>query len=160
MSSFAQNEIERRLANIAQMGVVEEVDYSNPPTARVRIGDFLTGPLRMASRRVGDAVESWAYSVGEEVLVIATSGDLSQGVIVCALPNGANPAHAVAQNYKISFPGGLILEVKDGAFNFTGDINIVGQVSVNGDVIADGISLKNHTHGGVAAGLANTEAPS
>ena len=42
-----------------------------------------------------------------------------------------------------------------------GSIEITAQnnVIVNGDVIADGISLKNHTHGGVESGGSNTGTP-
>lgn len=44
------------------------------------------------------------------------------------------------------------LEAPDG-------VTIAGDVTVTGDVVADGISLKSHTHGGVQAGAASTGAP-
>ena len=39
------------------------------------------------------------------------------------------------------------------------EITAPGNVIVHGDVIADGISLKNHTHGGVQTGGGNTAGP-
>lgn len=148
MSYFDTQENDRRLANLAQMGVVEQVKYSNPPKARVRVGELLTGWLRMGTRRAGDAHESWAYSVGEEVLVISTSGNMAQGVIVCALANGANAAQAAEATFKTIYPSGVIIEITGGAVNITAP----GNVTVTGDVIADGISLKNHTHPGDSGG--------
>ncbi|MBA1443516.1 MAG: phage baseplate assembly protein [Gammaproteobacteria bacterium] len=38
-------------------------------------------------------------------------------------------------------------------------LEIIGDVNVTGDVIANGISLVNHTHGGVEPGGGNTGAP-
>ena len=155
MSPFEAEQNERRLANLAQMGVVEEVKYSNPPKARVRTGELLTGWLRMGTRRAGDAHESWGYSAGEEVLVISTSGNMAQGVIVCALANGANAAQAAAGKFKTTYPGGEIIEIAGGEVTITAPGNVI----VNGDVIANGISLINHVHGGILPGPADTGKP-
>lgn len=155
MSRAAQHEQDRRLSNIVQIGVVEEVDYSNPPRARVRIGELLTGWLRMGTPRAGDAHQSWGYSVGEEVVVAATSGNLAQGVIVCALANGANVGQAAPGTHRATYPGGVIIEISGGSVNITAPGNVI----VNGDVIADGISLKTHVHGGITPGPADTGGP-
>lgn len=155
MSRLAQTEHDRRLSNIVQMGVVEEVEYSNPPRARVRIGDLLTGWLRMGTPRAGDAHQSWGYSVGEEVVVAATSGDLAQGVIVCALANGKNAGQAAPGTFKTVYPGGVVIEIVGGSVHITAPGNVI----VNGDVIADGISLKTHVHGGISVGPADTGGP-
>ncbi len=155
MSRAAQNEQDRRLSNMVQMGVVEEVDYSSPPRARVRIGELLTGWLRMGTPRAGDAHQSWGYSVGEEVVVAAASGNLAQGVIVCALANGANVGQAAPGTFRTTYPGGVIIEISGGSVNITAPGNVI----VNGDVIADGISLKTHVHGGIIPGPADTGGP-
>ena len=61
--------------------------------------------------------------------------------------------------------------IKNGNLTVNGNITIVGNGSgtvnasgctvnlTGGDVVADGISLKNHTHGGVQAGGGNTGVP-
>ncbi|OOS08089.1 phage baseplate assembly protein V [Moraxella cuniculi DSM 21768] len=41
----------------------------------------------------------------------------------------------------------------------TGDMNVAGSVRAGNDVIANGTSLKKHTHGGVAAGNSRTDMP-
>lgn len=155
MRDFDTGMNDMRLANMAQMGVIEQVDYANPPKARVRIGELLTGWLRMGARRAGDAHESWAYSPGEEVLVVSTSGDFRQGVIVCAIANGTNSANASAGTYHAVYPGGVSITISGGSVNITAP----GNVMVNGDVIADGISLKTHVHGGILPGPAKTGGP-
>lgn len=155
MSRFVIQEHDRQISNIAQMGVVEDVRYDNPPRARVRVGELLTGWLRMGTRRAGDAHESWAYSVGEEVLIISTSGNLAAGVIVCAIANGGNLAQASNKTFRTVYPGGVSIEIADGAINITAP----GNINVNGDVIADGISLVTHVHGGVVPGPLKTGEP-
>jgi phage baseplate assembly protein gpV len=48
------------------------------------------------------------------------------------------------------------IELKqNGSIEITASNNVI----VKGDVIADGISLKNHTHGGVESGGSNTGKP-
>lgn len=41
----------------------------------------------------------------------------------------------------------------------TGDINVAGTVRAGNDVIGGGVSLKSHTHGGVAGGSSRTGTP-
>lgn len=67
--------------------------------------------------------------------------------------------------------GGTAEIVADGGITITGDVTITGNVTITGDasasgtvtgstdVVGGGISLKNHKHGGVAAGGAQTGAP-
>ena len=149
MSDFNTNENDRRIAGVIQVGVVEQVDYANPPKARVRIGELLTGWLRMGTPRAGDAHVSSGYSIGEEVVVASRSGDLRQGVIVCAIANGQNAAHAGEGTYKAVYPGGVEITINGGNIAITAP----GNVTVNGDVIADGISLKAHRHPGDSGGV-------
>lgn len=155
MKDFDTGQNDRRIANIAQIGVVEQVNYNNPPKARVRIGELLTGWVRMGTPRAGDAHQSWGYSIGEEVLVISTSGNFRNGVITCAIANGQNPAQAGEGLYRAVFPGGVEITIQDGAINITAP----GNITVNGDVIADDISLKTHVHGGITKGPDDTGDP-
>lgn len=143
------------ISNLVRIGIVEEVATDNPPRARVRCGDFVTGWMRMGTSRAGDAHQSWPYSVGEEVVFVAMDGDLRHGAIICALPNAGNPSHAVAGVFKAVFPGGVVVEINGGAVHITAPGNVI----VNGDVIAGGVSLKTHVHVGVIAGPATTGGP-
>lgn len=59
-------------------------------------------------------------------------------------------------------PDGLVLATENGSVSLavtTSGISIKGTVTVEGDVVADGISLKSHTHSGVSAGGDITGAP-
>ncbi len=155
MSGFDTREHDRRIANVIQFGVIEAVDYSNPPKARVRVGELLTGWVRMGAARAGDAQVSWGYSVGEEVVIASPSGDLRQGVIVSAIANGTNAAQASDGAFTVTLPGGVEITISGGAVN----ISAPGNIIITGDVIADGISLKSHVHGGIFPGGGNTGGP-
>jgi hypothetical protein len=58
-------------------------------------------------------------------------------------------------------PSTFIELKQNGSINIVanGGINITGNVTVNGDVTANGISLINHVHSGVEAGGSNTGKP-
>ena len=56
----------------------------------------------------------------------------------------------LAGKMRIVAPDGLAIE---------GDVDVTGTITASEDAVADGISLKSHTHGGVQAGGASTGAP-
>ena len=64
----------------------------------------------------------------------------------------------------INSPGGLTVDAA-GGITLRGDVSIEGDVSVEGEIVAtqdvtgDGVSLKNHTHGGVSSGGSSTAPP-
>ncbi|MFV0410240.1 MAG: phage baseplate assembly protein V, partial [Paracoccus sp. (in: a-proteobacteria)] len=111
MRDFETGQNDRRLSNVAEMGVVEAVDYANPPRARVRVGELLTGWLRMGAMRAGGDKDWAVYEIGEEVLVVSASGDLRHGVIVCAINNGTNPGNAASADIRrTDFGNGSFVE--------------------------------------------------
>lgn len=55
--------------------------------------------------------------------------------------------------------GGVTIDASDGGVAITGDLSVDGEITATGDVIADTISLQNHTHGGVEAGGSSTGLP-
>lgn len=129
--------------------------------ARARVKAKPPRQRALGTPRAGDAHTSWGYSVGEEVVIAANSGDLRQGVILCALANGQNAGQAAAGSYRVTFPGGVVIGIAGGAVSITapGNITITGTVIVTGDVIAEGISLITHTHGDVMPGTSSTGEP-
>lgn len=60
------------------------------------------------------------------------------------------------QEVTITAPGGATLNAD---VTINGTLHVTGQITCDADVVADGVSLKTHTHGGVTAGGANTGAP-
>jgi len=102
---------------------------------------------------------------GAEVLAAFIEGDRSHGVVLAATDRRYRPQtlqggeSAVYNAYGMS-----IILTKNGIVIAGGGmpISISGVPTVTvtgGDVIADGISLKNHKHGGVTAGSAQTGLP-
>lgn len=105
--SFATADIERRLANLIKVGTVEEVDHDKK-LARVRFGGNLTTYLPWAVHRAGGDRTWWPHEVGEQVVVLSPSGDLTQGIILFSLYSSSAPAPS-------STPGVDRREYKDGA---------------------------------------------
>lgn len=144
-----QNENDRRMSGVVGMGKIVEVRLSDH-RARVRDGEIVTGWLRMGMGRAFGDVQSWPYAEGEEVGYATISGDMQDGFIFCALPNGSAPANAAP---------GVLRAKAGGGFELTGDVIVTGNVTVNGgikttrDVVAAEISLQKHIHIGDSAGL-------
>jgi phage baseplate assembly protein gpV len=75
-----------------------------------------------------------------------------------------NNVEIETENFHILCNGGNIDIVAKkanikGEVNIVGNVNIAGTVKVTEDVIASGVSLVNHTHGGVDSGPSNTKPP-
>lgn len=159
---FNLADLDRRVASLMRFATITAVDAAN---ARARVsfgGDTSSHWLQFSVGRAGGA-RIWSPPVvGEQVLVFSPSGDTGQGVIVGSLPSTEFPSPSSdGATYQIDLPGGVSISVAGGAVNITapGAVNITGDVIVNGDVIADGISLKTHVHGGVAIGGDETGEP-
>lgn len=58
---------------------------------------------------------------------------------------------------KITTPG--TVEVDAPTVHMTGDLEVDGSITAQGEVTGNGIALSTHTHGGVTSGGANTTAP-
>ncbi|WP_267382231.1 MULTISPECIES: phage baseplate assembly protein V [unclassified Sphingomonas] len=160
-------DIQRLVGDLARIGVVQSVDQTNA-TARVAIGDLLTGDIPWVAARVG-ATRVWSPpSVGEQVLVLCPEGDTAAGLIVGSLSSDANPhagsdsssvivfadgasidydpeAHALAVmlptggTARVAAPGGIVFEC---------DVEIKGGLTIDGQVYAtDSI----HSDGDVTA---------
>jgi len=93
MSHFEITELNRRLANMITLGTVAETDYKTAKV-RVQIGELLSGWLPWLTARASNDVNWWAPEVGEQVVVIAPSGDLAQGIVLTALYKDQYPPPA------------------------------------------------------------------
>lgn len=156
MSGFGLADLERRLANVVRYGTITEVDAAN---ARAKVtfgGETASAWLQFSTSRAGGA-RVWSPPVpGEQVVVFSPMGDTAQGVIMGSLPNNAfPPPSGDGGTYQIDLPGGVSISVAGGAIN----ISAPGNITVNGDVIANGISLETHLHSGVVPGGSNTGQP-
>jgi len=171
--------IERQMHNIALLGTVADANYA---TARVKvaIGDLVTGWLPWLTHRAGNDVNWDAPEIGEQVLVLSPSGEIGNGIVVPAIYQDAHPANGntpdttnrtyqdgavvsydrAAHHLSATLPAGATTAlVSDGGISITGDIAVTGKITSTGDMIAAGISLDHHVHGGILPGGANTGVP-
>jgi len=177
--SFDLTELDRRLSNLIRFGTIAQADYA---TAKVRVkaGDILTDWLPWMTQRAGGDISWHAPEVGEQVVILSPSGELNQGVVMAGLFQTAHPQpvntpekqHTLykdgavfeydrqAHHLKAVLPAGATVElIADGGIAITGDITLTGTLTASVDVIANGISLHNHKHGGVSVGSAKTDVP-
>lgn len=152
--SFAAAEVDRRVANLLQIGVVTSVSSSG--RVRVQIGDLESPEIPVAVQRAG-AIRFWAMpSVGEQVVVAAPSGDVARAVVLASLPASNEPSEDVAVPM-IHLGGGELVIV--GTLRVVGNIAVEGPIQATGDIVAQEISLLAHVHGGVTPGGGTTGGP-
>lgn len=156
IADMAAADVDRRLANFMRIARIVAVD---PGSARARVtfgGDTESAWLPFTTARAGGARVWSPPVVGEQVVVMAPGGDTAQAVIAGSLPSDQFPAPSSdGATYQIDLPGGVSISVAGGAVNITAP----GGVIVNGDVVADGVSLKTHKHSGVNRGGSETGEP-
>lgn len=141
--SRAVAEGDRRQGNVLMIGKVTGVN-PGAATARVDLGGLPSPELPVGQLRAGALSFWWMPSVGEQVLVGCPSGDVAQGVIICAIFAGNAPSSNAAVPM-IDLAGG--------------EMEIKGTLKITGDVVAQGVSLVTHTHKDVAPGASNTGVP-
>jgi phage baseplate assembly protein gpV len=141
--SNASAEIDRRVENLIRVGRVVSVDAGSA-TAIVSFGDLESPALPVSQLRAGAVQFWWMPTVGEQVVVACEGGDVAQGVIIASVYAGNAPSSDGAEP---------MINLGGGRMHLNGDLIVAG------DVIASGISLVKHTHGGVVPGVANTKGP-
>ncbi|MGP9788945.1 phage baseplate assembly protein V [Roseinatronobacter sp. NSM] len=160
--SFEIAELNRRLANIVQLGRVTAID-TGAMRARVQIGDLTTPMIPVSQLSSGAIKVHWMPSPGEQVVVFAPSGEMGAAVVQGAVPQSGS-AVAEDESHPTIELGGAELVIT-GNVKITGNLTIIGNVDAIGavtfseDAIADGVSLVHHTHGGVVSGGGNTGVP-
>ncbi|TNG92984.1 phage baseplate assembly protein V [Pasteurellaceae bacterium USgator11] len=158
-----------------QEGIVSQVDDR---THRIKVKipaleDFETAWLSYLAPNAGGNQFYCLPDEGELVaLILDARGE--GGCVLGAIYNHQDPTPVASRDiWKKQFSNGTTIEHnrKSGALTLhtTGAV-IVNNSPVNvnggtvtvkdGDVIADGISLKNHTHGGISRGASKTDKPS
>lgn len=143
-------EADRRIANALAVGSIVSID-NETGRARVRIGDLETPPIPVMQIRSGAIRMHWMPSVGEQVTLAAPSGDMARAFVMGALPIDGNMVAPNAASPTMDLGGGVLRVI--------GNIYVDGDIEVTGDVVADGVSLVRHTHGGVQSGGSDTEEP-
>jgi len=107
---FRVTELERRLANCLRVGVVHSADYDQ---ARVRVqsGDLTTAWLPWFTQRAGGDRSWHAPEIGEQVMLLAPSGDLEQAIVLPSIYRSIHPAPAASADVSRTVYGdGLVIE--------------------------------------------------
>jgi phage baseplate assembly protein V len=147
-TSFAITELDRRLSNLIQIGTVFATDYPNAKV-KVKIGDIITDWLPWLTHRASNDTTWWAPEIGEQVIVLAPSGELHQAVILPSIYQSAH--HAIDNNVDVSktvYKDGTKTQYNRDSHVMTVDVNSAGKVEViiGGSAITmvdSSIELKN-----------------
>ncbi|WP_462327990.1 phage baseplate assembly protein V [Desulfobaculum sp.] len=137
---FRVSDMERRLASLLQVGTVAEADYG---AARVRVGlgGAVSDWLPWLTLRAGGDRTWWAPEVGEQVMVLAPSGDTSQGVVLGSIFQSAHPAPAASPDVDRHVYGdGAVVEYDRSAHRLRAVVpgDIVGEAAQDVTVQAGG----------------------
>lgn len=84
MSEPNQTDLLRRLDNLVRLGTIAEVDLTTA-TARVNSGGITTDFLPWLTFRAGTSQTWSAPTVGEQCVVLSTSGEFTTGLILLGL---------------------------------------------------------------------------
>jgi phage baseplate assembly protein V len=117
----------RRLSNVARYGTVAEADYSGEtagfPAIRVSLQDgaILTDWLPWFSPRAGKDRVWDPPEVGEVVMLLAPSGELSNGVAISGLFSDGNANGDRAGIHRRTYDDGTVVEYDRDSHTFTVD---------------------------------------
>lgn len=87
---FDMAQLERMLSNLITFAKVVALDEV-AAKVRVKAGEITTAWLNVATLRAGEDRHWWLPEVGEQVVVLAPSGDLNQAVVMGSLFSAAYP---------------------------------------------------------------------
>lgn len=124
----------RRLDNLIRIGTIIDVDLSGEiPLYRVKTGKNETDWIAATTQRAGTAKKSHPYTKGEQVVLMAPSGDMGAAMISHALNSDANPSpdnHPTRD--RSVYPDGAVIEYdpSSGALDVTGIQRITIQAGV------------------------------
>ncbi len=158
---FDMTQIERMLSNLITFAKVIAVDESKGKL-KAQAGEITSAWLGIATMRAGEDRHWWLPEVGEQVVIVAPSGDLNQGVVVGSLYCDAYPAPSNHQSrHCIRYKNGTTIEYDRETDTLTthcvghivtnaktitiqatthhqGDISIDGNVTINGNLSTSG----------------------
>lgn len=143
----------RLLANLIVVGYVSSVDETNG-TARVMFPSHdnkVSAPLFVLTRGSKDVKDYWLPAVDDQVLCLYAPNYGGKGI-------GAGYIVGTIYSSKDRPPAGgpRVLDVPGNLTIRCGSLDIQAK---SGDVVANGISLVHHTHGGVTPGGGKTGTP-
>lgn len=129
-TNFALTELDRRVSNLIQIAAIVEADYFHAKV-KVKMGDIITHWLPWLTVRAHDNKTWWAPEVGEQVLLLAPSGELAQAVVLPAIYSAHHvPAHQDVDIHEVTYKDGSILRYDRKAHILTGNVNADGRIEL------------------------------
>ena len=148
------------LDQLIRIGRITSVDEKKH-TARVQFTDrdeMVSWDLPVLVPSTVDPQDYCLPVENTDVVCVFLPNGQQQGFIIGAFYTDQNPPPITdRKKYLRKFKDGTKIEVDKASRAIR--IKTEGNVTVEGDVIADGISLKNHVHGGVEPGGGTTAKP-
>ncbi len=101
-------ELHRRIENLIRTGTVNEV---NRDRVRIHTGELVTNWIPWLTMRAGDARTWWRPSLGEQVVLLCLSGELTTAVALPAIYSDKYPAPVLDEQVQHSvYPDGAVVE--------------------------------------------------
>lgn len=129
IEELALPEMERRTANQIRYGTVLAVDHAQ---ARVRIksGEIKTAWLPWSTGRASAAKRRWdPPEVGEQVVLLAPTGDLRQAVVLTGVFQQSAAAPSASPDKDTTVYGdGAVVEYDRGSHTYTLDVPAGGKI--------------------------------
>jgi|SRR6185437_393961 len=128
---MSTDELQRLLANMVMIGVVDQLDEANG-LVRVSVDGMLTEWIPWGERRAGPLKRTWSPpGIGEQVVVLSPYGDPAQGVAVCSIPQDAFPAPANSKTVdRTTYSDGTVVDYDTSTETLTVNVG-AGKVVVN-----------------------------
>lgn len=131
-------EVERRLANTSLIGRVSQVDHEKA-RYRVKSGNTETDWIPFVQRRAGGTKTYESLDVGEQVMVLAPSGDLAQGVIIGALSTDETQPADKGNIHRTVYPDGTVVDYDDEAKSYL--VTVAEGGAINMSVAGGGVNI-------------------
>lgn len=104
--NYIVRDLQRRMANMIRRGRVHSVDFEqSPPRVKVEYEkDAVTGWLPWISgRESSNHRTDWEpLAIGEQVIILSESGELSAGVVLPSLPDATSPVPSTSPDEHVS----------------------------------------------------------
>lgn len=167
---FAKSDHYRNFEDVVWTGSIASRKYEDGihwgKVARNRASGAATTdwlPMR-EDRASSTASTNNPFDDGEQVLVCCPSGEMDNGIIVCAIPQVGKPAANPNPDLLtlLNSGAGLIqYDRQSGELTIRATaLKIIAPITQSGgDITSDGISAQHHLHGGVRSGAGTTGEP-
>jgi phage baseplate assembly protein V len=137
IAALAVPDMERRLANMIRYGKITEIDYATKKV-RIKSGEIETDWIRWSAGRSNSRKRQWdPPTIGEQVTMLAPTGDLRQAHIIPGMYQADYDAPSADPNKDhATYSDGAVIEYD------VADHKLTANLQSNTSIIADRTSIK------------------